>query len=71
MELGLARVGADPERVPEAAQPLVANGLAYWRLHGSPVIYRSSYCDRIHALAEEIVREQQALIGEINARLAR
>jgi uncharacterized protein YecE (DUF72 family) len=37
-----------------AAVPLVVNGLAYWRLHGSPVIYRSSYADRIDELAAAI-----------------
>ena len=50
-ELGAARVGADPARVPQAAVPLVVGGLAYWRLHGSPVIYRSSYADRIPDIA--------------------
>jgi uncharacterized protein YecE (DUF72 family) len=53
-EAGVSRVGADPARVPEAAVPLVVNGLAYWRLHGSPVVYRSSYADRIEALAATI-----------------
>ena len=53
-ECGAARVGADPARVPEAARPLVVEGLAYWRLHGSPVIYRSSYADRIGTLAAQI-----------------
>ena len=54
LRLGVARVGADPARVPEAAVPMVAEGLAYWRLHGSPVIYRSSYADRIGSLAAAI-----------------
>jgi uncharacterized protein YecE (DUF72 family) len=40
-----ARVAADPARVPEAAQPGAWRGFAYWRLHGSPVMYRSSYAD--------------------------
>ena len=40
-----ARVAADPARVPEAAQPGAWSGFAYWRLHGSPVMYRSSYAD--------------------------
>lgn len=53
-ELGVSRVGADPARVPQAAEPLVVNGLSYWRLHGSPVIYRSSYADRLDALAAAI-----------------
>jgi uncharacterized protein YecE (DUF72 family) len=41
--LGVARVAADPARVPEAAEPGGWRGLAYWRLHGSPVMYRSAY----------------------------
>lgn len=51
---GVARVGADPARVPAAARPLVVHGLAYWRLHGSPITYRSSYADRIEALAQDL-----------------
>lgn len=39
----IARVAADPARVPAAAEPGGWPGLRYWRLHGSPVIYRSSY----------------------------
>lgn len=53
-ELGLSRVGADPAKVPGAEVPLVVDGLAYWRLHGSPVVYRSSYADRINAIAAAI-----------------
>lgn len=41
----IARVAADPARVPQAAEPGGWNGLAYWRLHGSPRVYRSSYAD--------------------------
>ena len=51
---GVSRVGADPARVPGAEQPLVVDGLAYWRLHGSPVIYRSSYANCIAHLCEAI-----------------
>ena len=29
--------------VPAAAEPGGWSGLRYWRLHGSPVIYRSAY----------------------------
>lgn len=39
----IARVAADPARVPEAAEPGGWPGLAYWRLHGSPRMYWSSY----------------------------
>jgi uncharacterized protein YecE (DUF72 family) len=41
--LGVARVAADPAVVPAAALPGGWRGLAYWRLHGSPRIYRSAY----------------------------
>jgi uncharacterized protein YecE (DUF72 family) len=51
----IARVAADPARVPEAAEPGGWAGLAYYRLHGSPVMYRSSYDDgRLESYAERI-----------------
>jgi uncharacterized protein YecE (DUF72 family) len=43
VEYRIARVGADPARVPEAAVPGGWPGLAYWRLHGSPRMYFSEY----------------------------
>jgi uncharacterized protein YecE (DUF72 family) len=43
--LNVARVAADPAIVPAAAQPGGWRGLGYWRLHGSPFVYRSSYDD--------------------------
>ena len=49
-----ARVAADPARVPEAGQPGAWRGFAYWRLHGSPVMYRSSYAD---AFLEELAAD--------------
>lgn len=53
----VARVAADPARVPQAAEPGGFPGLAYYRLHGSPVIYRSSYYDAfLGALAAKLVR---------------
>jgi uncharacterized protein YecE (DUF72 family) len=39
----IARVAADPARAADADQPGGWPGLAYFRLHGSPQIYRSSY----------------------------
>jgi uncharacterized protein YecE (DUF72 family) len=39
----VARVAADPAVVPAAAAPGGWRGLDYWRLHGSPVMYRSAY----------------------------
>lgn len=56
-ELRVARVAADPARVPEAAEPGGWTGLRYWRLHGSPVIYRSSYGDRIVDYADQIAAD--------------
>lgn len=48
----VARVAADPAKVPAAAEPGGWRGLAYYRLHGSPVMYRSSYDDgRLEAYA--------------------
>jgi uncharacterized protein YecE (DUF72 family) len=44
-ERQIARVAADPAVVPRAAEPGGWNGLRYYRLHGSPVTYRSSYSD--------------------------
>jgi uncharacterized protein YecE (DUF72 family) len=38
---GVARVAADPAVVPGASHPAGSLDLAYWRLHGSPRIYRS------------------------------
>lgn len=53
--LKVARVAADPARVPAAAEPGGWRGLAYWRLHGSPVMYRSSYEEaRLDAWAEAV-----------------
>jgi uncharacterized protein YecE (DUF72 family) len=39
----VARVAADPAPVPGAWRPAGWSGLAYFRLHGSPQVYRSSY----------------------------
>jgi uncharacterized protein YecE (DUF72 family) len=50
----VARVAADPARVPEAAIPGGWTGLAYHRLHGSPHMYRSAYGpERIAPMAAE------------------
>jgi uncharacterized protein YecE (DUF72 family) len=39
----IARVAADPARVPAAAEPGGASELLYYRLHGTPRIYFSAY----------------------------
>ncbi|ANI79416.1 MULTISPECIES: DUF72 domain-containing protein [Sphingobium] len=56
----IARVGADPAVCPAAAYPGGWNGLRYWRLHGSPVMYRSSYADRVHSYAALLHQETAA-----------
>jgi uncharacterized protein YecE (DUF72 family) len=50
VEVRVARVAADPARVPTAAMPGGYDRLVYLRLHGSPRIYYSAYP------AEEIER---------------
>lgn len=42
-DLKLGRVAADPAIVPAAAEPGGISGRVYFRLHGSPQIYFSSY----------------------------
>jgi uncharacterized protein YecE (DUF72 family) len=39
----IARVAADPARAPNGGDPGGWDGLAYFRLHGSPRVYYSSY----------------------------
>jgi uncharacterized protein YecE (DUF72 family) len=56
-EAGVARVAADPARHPDASIPGGWRGLSYFRLHGSPVMYRSSYADRIEVLARQLRSE--------------
>ena len=55
----VCRVAADPARCDGAGQPGGWRGLSYWRLHGSPRMYRSSYIDRISGYAEAL-REEAA-----------
>jgi uncharacterized protein YecE (DUF72 family) len=43
VELQIARVAADPPRVPAAALPGGFEKIVYYRLHGSPRIYYSAY----------------------------
>ena len=51
----VCRAAADPAITPFAAVPGGWTGLAYFRLHGSPVIYRSSYADRIEKIVETLI----------------
>lgn len=51
----VARVAADPARVPAAASPGGWRGMSYYRLHGWPKVYYSAYsADFIHTLAARI-----------------
>src|SRR5690606_38676391 len=60
-DMGVARAAADPARVPAAAVPGGWRGLAYWRLHGAPVVYHSAYGpDRLDHYAAQLVREGPA-----------
>lgn len=53
--LKVARVAADPARVPAAAIPGGWGGLKYWRLHGSPRVYYDSYGpEAIARLADDL-----------------
>ena len=52
---GIARVAADPPRAANGFEPGGAAGLAYYRLHGSPRVYYSSYADDfLEALAARL-----------------
>lgn len=52
--LRVSRVAADPAVCMEAAVPGGWKGLSYTRLHGSPVMYRSSYGNRLQAYAKRL-----------------
>ena len=52
----VARVAADPARVPAAAEPGGWPGTVYYRLHGSPRTYYSAYdASVLHALAPRLL----------------
>jgi uncharacterized protein YecE (DUF72 family) len=56
----IARVAADPAPVPGAGETGGWQGLRYHRLHGSPVIYRSSYDDDALAGLRHLLAGEQA-----------
>ncbi|MFL6519723.1 MAG: DUF72 domain-containing protein [Chthoniobacterales bacterium] len=57
-DLQVARVAADPARVPSAGDPGGSRQFSYFRLHGSPKVYYSSYSDEyIQGLADRLRRE--------------
>jgi uncharacterized protein YecE (DUF72 family) len=53
----VARVAADPARVPEAAEPGGFDRVVYFRLHGSPRVYYSAYAaeqlDRVTKILQQ------------------
>ncbi len=55
-ELKVPRVAADPAKAPAAARPGGWQGLSYYRLHRSPVMYRSAY-------EEECLLHYASLLG--------
>ena len=58
---GVARVAADPAKHPLFAQPGGCRSFVYYRLHGSPVPYRSSYePERLQAYAAALQKEREA-----------
>lgn len=57
-DLRVARVAADPARHPGASEPGGWDGITYYRLHGSPAIYRSSYRDRIEDYARRLLEHE-------------
>jgi uncharacterized protein YecE (DUF72 family) len=55
-EYKITRVAADPACVPAAGMPGGDESLAYFRLHGSPRVYYSSYSDEfLDSLAVQLV----------------
>lgn len=58
--LRIARVAADPALSPAAAVPGGWRGLSYWRLHGSPSIYRSPYVPEAIARYADQLRKATA-----------
>lgn len=51
----IARVAADPPLFSQASGPGGCSGLRYYRLHGSPIVYRSSYDDgRLEQIAKTL-----------------
>jgi uncharacterized protein YecE (DUF72 family) len=65
MEFGTSRVAADPSVVPAAADPGGDTRTAYFRLHGSPRIYYSTYTTDAIERLEERVRALHAKGAEV------
>lgn len=61
IESEVARVAADPARVPAAGEPGGWPGLVYFRLHGSPRTYYSAYDEEyLDALASRLAEHAAA-----------
>jgi uncharacterized protein YecE (DUF72 family) len=58
-KLHVARAAADPAICPSAARPGGWRELTYWRLHGSPIKYRSSYQDRLPSYARALLETSE------------
>ena len=60
-EFGVARVAADPALIRRASLPGGSRSFSYWRLHGSPIMYRSAYGpDRLGAYGAAIDQDRAA-----------
>jgi uncharacterized protein YecE (DUF72 family) len=60
-DLRIARVAADPARVPGAGEPGGWRGLSYYRLHGTPRIYYSPYSlETLSGVADRLLRDAAA-----------
>ncbi|WEN14862.1 DUF72 domain-containing protein [Rhodanobacter sp. AS-Z3] len=58
---GVARVAADPARIPRAAVPAGDHRLQYFRLHGAPRIYCDAYNGpALQGIARRLLRSQPA-----------
>ena len=60
---GIVRAAADPARVPRAACPGGSCDFAYYRLHGSPHMYRSSYDDSFLARLASMLSASEHAAG--------
>ena len=53
--LRIARIAADPPAIPESTQTQIDTDTIYFRLHGAPVVYHSSYSDEyLNSLAVDL-----------------
>lgn len=53
----VARVAADPSKVPAAGEPGGWGGMVYYRLHGAPRVYYSAYAEDALARYAQAVRD--------------